>query len=141
MRIEKQQIKVIHQLLPEVIKNDPDQKKQLMYQYTSDWTKTSTKDLTFDQANELIIRFGGKSYSYEHWGLFDYKKTSHRQVLSLLNQLGWQCYDKKFRGLVADIYKFSEWLKSNRSPVKKPFLKMSPSEVSKIIVALENMLG
>ena len=128
-------------MLPAVIKNDAAQKANLVQQYTKDWCKTSTKDLTFVQANELIIRFGGSPLTYDHWGIFDYKKGSHRMILSLLNQMGWQTFSTKHRGMIADMQRFSEWLKSNKSPVKKPLHKMSPREVSKIITALENMVS
>ncbi len=139
MKILKSQIKKIHALLPPGIKNDPDQKKSLIQQYTSDWNKTSTKDLTLDQANEIIIRFGGKPITYENWAFFDNTKASHRNILSLCSQMDWTVYNKDKDMYYADLYRLSEWLKSAKSPVKKPLQKMNKSEISKIIVALSNM--
>ena len=141
MKATTKQIQAIFAVLPDTYRKDKEQREGLIYQFTNDWQKTSTKDLTYNQANELIIKFGGKISNYDHWGKFDYKKNSHKLILSLLNQLGWQTYNTKYRGLVADMQRFSEWLKSSKSPVKKPLQKMNTAEVSKIIVALENMVG
>ena len=139
MKILNSQIKKIHTLLPPGIKNDPDQKKNLIQQYTGDWNKTSTKDLTLDQANRLIVRFGGKPITYENWAFFDHTKASHRNILSICSQMNWTVYDNDKGRYFADLYRLSEWLKSAKSPVKKPLQKMTPKEVSKIIVALSNM--
>lgn len=139
MKILNTQIQKIHALLPSGIKNDPDQKKNLVQQYTGDWNKTSTKDLTQDQANQIIVRFGGTPIKYENWAFFDYKNAAHRNILSLCMQMGWQVETKLKNVYVADLYRLSEWLKSKKSPVKKPLQKMTPQEVSKIIVALSNI--
>jgi hypothetical protein len=126
-------------LLPEVIKNDALQKATLVHQFTNNWEKRSVKDLTFVQANHLIMRFGGVPVKYEHWAYFDAKKAQHRYILSLLLQLGWSNYNESQNRHIADLYRFSEWLKSNKSPVQMPLKKMNKQEVSKIIVALSNM--
>jgi len=139
MKILNSQIKKIHALLPPGIKNDPDQKKNLIQQYTGDWNKTSTKDLTLDQANQLIIRFGGTPINYENWGFFNAKENQHRNILSLMHQANWVIEDHKTGNSIPDLYRLSEWLKSDKSPVKKPLQKMTPKEVSKIIAALSNI--
>ncbi|PCI11894.1 MAG: hypothetical protein COB73_00895 [Flavobacteriaceae bacterium] len=141
MKVTKQQIKVIFAVLPAAYRSDKELCADLIQQFTKDWDKTSTTDLSFKQANELIERFGGKAQTYDHWGKFDFKQTSHRLVLSLVNQMQWQTYSQKYRGMIADMQRFSEWLKSDKSPVKKPLQKMNSKEVSKIIVALENMVA
>jgi hypothetical protein len=139
MKVLKTQIQRIHLLLPPGIKANKELKANIVHQYTKDWSKTSTKDLTLDQANQLIERFGGKPIQYENWASFDVKLTSPRTILSLAMQFGWQVY-KADRGIyVADLYKLSEWLKSKKSPVNKPLMKMTPAEISKIIYALEKM--
>lgn len=140
MKITTKQNRIIHMLLPAVIKNDADQKATLVQQFTNDWNRTSMSDLTFIEANQIIVRFGGTPLKYEHWGVFDYKKTSHRMILSLLRQLGWQTFNEKRRGMVADMYRFSEWLKSEKAPIQKPLQLMTKIEVSKIITALESMV-
>jgi len=140
MNITNQQIKIIHTLLPEVYKKDKDQKKELVYQFTEEYAKTSIKDLTFYQANIMIIRFGGKAVNYEHWGLFDVKNGSHMKVLSLLQEIGWTTYNETQKRNVADIYKLSQFLKSNKSPVNLPLKKMTALQISrKLIPALEGI--
>lgn len=139
MIILKSQIQRIHALLPVVIKNDKEQKAQLVQQYTGDWSKTSTKDLTIEQANQIIVRFGGQPIQYENWALFDAKNGAHRNILSLCMQLRWQVYNADKKAYYADLYRLSEWLKSKKSPVKKPLKQMVKLELSKIIYALEKM--
>ncbi|OIO12228.1 MAG: hypothetical protein COZ76_11775 [Flavobacteriales bacterium CG_4_8_14_3_um_filter_35_10] len=139
MTILKSQIQRIHALLPAVIKNDKEQKAQLMQQYTGDWSKTSTKDLTIEQANQIIVRFGGQPIQYENWALFDATNGAHRNILSLCMQLRWQVYNADKQAYYADLYRLSEWLKSKKSPVKKPLKQMVKLELSKIIYALEKM--
>ncbi len=126
-------------LLPEVIKNDASQKATLVHQFTNNWEKTSIKDLTFVEANHLIMRFGGVPVKYEHWAYFDAKKAQHRYILSLLLQLGWAHYNQAQKRHIADLYRFSEWLKSNKSPVQMPLKKMNAKQCSTIISALENI--
>ncbi len=140
MQITNQQIKIIHTLLPDVYKKDKEQKQELVYQFTEDYNKTSTKDLSFNQANQMITRFGGKPVDYDHWGLFDATIPSHRKVLSLLQEIGWITYNEQRRQNVADIYRLSEFLKSKKSPVNLPLKKMTPLQISrKLIPALEGI--
>ena len=73
----------------------------------------------------------------KYWGLFDASKNSHKYILSLVRQLGWEKQDgaRSF----ADMERLGEWLQSDKSPVNKPLKKMTPDETSRIIVALEQM--
>jgi len=140
MNITNQQIKIIHTLLPDVYKKDKEQKQELIYQFTNDYDKTSTKNLTFTQANDMIIRFGGKAVGYDHWGLFDVKNGSHRKVLSLCQEIGWTIYNDNQKRNVADIYRLSEFLKSKKCPINLPLKKMTPLQISrKLIPALEGI--
>lgn len=140
MQITNQQIKIIHTIIPEVYKKDKEQKQELVYQFTGNYNKTSTKDLTFNQANDMIIRFGGKPIKYDHWGLFDAKEPAHRKVLSLLQEIGWTIYNADKQRNVADIYRLSEFLKSKKSPINLPLKKMTPQQISrKLIPALEGI--
>lgn len=140
MKVTNQQIKIIHTIIPEVYKKDKDQKKELVYQFTGDYNRTSTKDLTFNEANELIQRFGGKPLKYDHWGIFDAKNPQHRKILSLLQEMGWTVYNKAKGQNVADIYRLSEFLKSKKSPVTMPLKQMTPEQISnKLIPALEGI--
>ena len=141
MKILKSQIQRIHALLPTVIKNDADQKAALVQQYTGDWNKTSTKDLTLNQANELIVRLGGQAIKYENWAFFDFKNGKHKYILSLCLQNGWSVFSQKYQKEIADTYRLSEFLKSDKSPVKKPLNKMTSTEVSKLIYVLEKIMS
>lgn len=58
--ITTKQIRQIHTLLPAHIKGNPEAKEDLIYQFTQDENKLSTKDLTYQQANDLIISLNGK---------------------------------------------------------------------------------
>lgn len=141
LSITKPQIKRIHHLLPPVIKNDRLQKKMVISRFTNDLKKTSVKDLSFDQANKVISKYGGKPLQYENWGYFDAKNTQHRYILSLLIQLQWSYYDRQKEKTVPDIYKLSEWLKTaKKCPVRKPLKKMTTGEVSKVIHVLEKLI-
>lgn len=131
--ITPKQMKAIYALMPPEIKNDREAKADLVGQYTSKKSHTSTKDLSFAQANRLMKDLGGKAM-VNRWGLFDAKNPAHRYVLSLCMQIGWNVSG------VADMNKFSTWLQSKRSPVCKPLPDMSSAEVSRIITALEGIL-
>jgi len=139
MNIIKAQIQKIHGLLPANIKSDKELKESIIIEYTQDFAKYSTKDLTFEQANTLIVDLGGKPV-YNEWTGFNYKKNSHRYILSLLQHAGWVRYDKHLRRHVADMPRFGRWLRGEKSPVKKPLHKQTKDEVSKTIVALEGVL-
>jgi hypothetical protein len=75
----------------------------------------------------------------ENWGLFDNNNQQHKTILSLLRQAQWTVPNGRW-GEVADINRLSEFLKSDKSPVKKPLKKMESKEVSIIIVALEGIV-
>jgi hypothetical protein len=139
MNITKAQIQKIHGLLPAHIKSDKELKESIIIEYTQDFSKYSTKDLTFEQANALIVDLGGKPV-YNEWAGFNYKKDSHRYILSLLQHAGWVRYDKQLKRHVADMNRFGQWLQGDNSPVKKPLNKQEKEEISKTIVALEGIL-
>lgn len=139
MKITNAQIGKIHGLLPERVKKDKDLKASIVLEYTLDSSKASTKDLTFEQANALIVDLGGRTV-FNEWAGFNYKKDSHRYILSLLQHAGWVRYDKGLRRYVADMNRFGEFLQSKKAPVNKTLNKMEKDEVSKTIVALEGVL-
>lgn len=74
------------------------------------------------------------------WGAFDLDNQKHKYILSLCQQYGWTRPHPKY-GSVADLGRLGNWLRSKRSPVRKPLTKMSPTEVSTIINAMESMVG
>lgn len=140
MNITTDQIKCIHALLPDAIKTDKDQKQFIVTQFTGDLAKRSTKDLSFDQANQMIERFGGTPLYYDNWAIIDFKNSQHKYIYSLLMQHGWTFYSHKLNRTLADLQRLSEFLKSYRSPVQKKLKAMTKKECSKIITALENIV-
>lgn len=82
---------------------------------------------------------GGRTHSKSNWGLFDKNNQQHKTILSLMRQAQWTVPSEKW-GEIADLSRLSDFLKSDKSPVKKPLKKMEPEEVSKIIVALEGII-
>lgn len=139
MKITKLQTQKIHVLLPSQHKTDPEAKKRLVRQFTSRHDHSSTRNLTFDQANMLIKHLGGSAITYDNWALYDVENASHRKIRSICWQLGWTIFVPSKGRVDVDIYRLSEWLKSYRSPVQKPITKMSPKELSKVIWALESI--
>ncbi|WP_444647730.1 hypothetical protein ACSLMO_13380 [Flavobacterium columnare] len=75
----------------------------------------------------------------EFWAYYDKNNPQHRYILSLLIQLGWSIKSEKY-GEIADLNRFSNWLKSNKSPVQKPLKKMCAAQTTIVISALESMI-
>lgn len=78
----------------------------------------------------------------EYWGKgYDPTNGQHRYIISLLHQIGWTVPkpSNKSKNL-PDYERFGKWLQSEKAPVSKPWRKMNKQELSKTIVALENML-
>lgn len=72
----------------------------------------------------------------ENWGVFDLNNQQHKYIMALCRTRQWTKPSERW-GTVADMDgAFSTFLKSPKSPVKKPLQDMTPKEVSKIIVAL-----
>jgi len=74
------------------------------------------------------------------WSSFEFANNAHYQILSLCIQLGWSTTYKKTSKEIADLRVLDSWMRSDKCPVQKPLLEMKKQEVSKIIVALENMI-
>lgn len=74
------------------------------------------------------------------WEGFKIQKPQHKYILSLLRQIGWETTSERY-GIVADMPRFAKWLQSEKSPVRKPLNDQSKAETTKIINALESMLG
>jgi hypothetical protein len=73
------------------------------------------------------------------WGAFDKNNTQHKTILSLLRQAQWVVSHPR-HGEVADLERLSAYLKSPKSPIKKPLKSMTPEETSKIIQALKGIV-
>ena len=118
----------------------------LVLSYTKSLQKTSTKDLTFTQANHLIVSIGGtpsrqtKEVSENtKFGYFDIKNTQHRYLLSLCRQIGWIIFNKKLGYMVADIERLGSWLKTT-GYLKKPLKKYESKELPKLVAQFEKLL-
>lgn len=114
---------------------DPELKASYVLEITKDKKKQSTLDLTVTQAQALINKLT------TNWAAFDKDNPKHMLILSLLMQMGWTTTHSKY-GEVADLYRFNAFLKSIKSPVRKPLMDMTPDEVSqKLIPCLESMIS
>ncbi|HEY4543563.1 MAG TPA: hypothetical protein VIG40_02870, partial [Tissierellaceae bacterium] len=119
-------------------KYDVNIKEELVQWATQDNKKTSLNDLSFEQANKILIAQGDKPTPIENWALFDKNNSKHKYILSLCYQLG---LTTELKGrTIADTNKLSEWIKSERCPVQKPLKQMTTFELSRVITALESMV-
>jgi hypothetical protein len=117
-----------------------DMKEEFVQWATGDSSKTSTNDLTFDQANAIMEKWLGLTpHKPKFLASFDKNNTRHKYLLSLLITYGWYCKSGKY-GKVANLDKLNEWLQSDKCPVpNKPLKKMNDDELTKIIGAFESM--
>lgn len=118
------------QLIHKLCNYDAELKQDLVHQFSNGRTTTSL-ELTEKESNHLI-------YALQNWANFNSGNTQHRYILSLCIQKGWCKHHQKY-GQVADLNRLSDFLKSKRSPVRKPLLQMNKTECSKIISCLESM--
>lgn len=100
--------------------------------------ETSLNSLSFDEANKILVHQGDKPHKGEKWANFDKTNPKHRAILSLLYQAEWVTTYKGKN--VPDLDRFSAWLQSDKSPVRKPLMKQNPFELSKIIKALTEIV-
>lgn len=100
---------------------------------------SSTKELSFIEADELIyfLRTGKKQPA--NWAYFDNGNPQHRKLLSQLRTAQWVVEKEKY-GFVADLERLSNFLKSPKSPVNKPLKVMSKTEVSKIVFVFDQII-
>lgn len=112
---------------------DKEFKCEMVKQITGDPSKVSTMDLSIVQADKLIFTLT------KNWAFYDKDNNKHMYILSLLRQMRWTV-PHHIHGEVADLERFSNWLKSMKSPVKKPLKSMSPEETSRLITALESIV-
>ncbi|TWP30532.1 hypothetical protein ETU08_01870 [Apibacter muscae] len=137
MKIQYSQKQQIFRLLPEEIKKDKDLRSDFISDFT-DGRITSTKELTNDEANNLIVSLKG---DYSYFGYFDKDNKQHAQIRRICYDLGWTTYSKKAGKSVADVNKLGIFIVSKKSPVRKPLKQMTSKETSKLIIALEGVLN
>lgn len=113
---------------------------------TADVNRTSLRTITQAQAKKIIVAQEGleplnqSKQSSENWGLFDKYNSQHKRIQSNLRAANIVVKNGR-HGEVADMKGwFNRFLKSDKSPVKKPLKKMTPQEVSKIIKALDGVV-
>lgn len=102
--------------------------------------RMTTKPIIYNGSGSAIDNYQSpKPQNHDNWGLFDKNNSQHKAVLSQLRQLQWTTKSEKW-GEVADINRLSDFLQSDKSPVRKPLKDMDQKEVSKIIECLKSML-
>lgn len=75
----------------------------------------------------------------KNWGLFDKYNSQHKRIQANLHVAN-IVITLENNQEVADMKGwFNRFLKSDKSPVKKPLMDMTPKEVSKIIKALDGV--
>lgn len=142
MSITNSQIIRIHTLLPDDIKEDKDAKADLIFQYTQDAEKTSTKDLTYEQAVHLIefLQNGDQYVPFSYYAQFDNANKQHKYILSLCHQIGWTIYHQKLRKHVADLQKLGAWMKAH-GLLHKPLKTYTSDELPKLVAQFEKMVN
>jgi hypothetical protein len=108
--------------------------------YIYEGSGSAIEDYNRPQKQLQTIVQGGRGYNKSNWGLFDKNNQQHKYLRSLCVQAKWVVENEKW-GEVADLEKLSDFLKSNKCPVNMPLKKMSPEEVSKVIIALEAIVS
>ena len=118
-----------------------DIKNEWVQWVTGDNNKTSLRNITQAQAVRIIKQQTGSDSSgaVENWGAFDKNNSQHRYILSILRTANIVVKSEKWGEVPDTAGWLNRFLQSPKSPVKKPLKKMSPTEVSKIITALEGV--
>lgn len=104
--VAQQQIIIIHTLLPAEVKADKELKAALIAQYTGSPDKTSTRDLSYSQAYELIKDLQeSKNQSPVH----QRSDKMRKKIISMAHELGWQYYSENRSKLCADMNAINAW--------------------------------
>lgn len=106
---------------------------------TGDVRKTSTNDLSFEQANLILTQLGLKPHVVISWAKFDKNNPKHLRILSIMRQANWTIKSEKGKEL-PDLNRLNSFLQSSKCPVNKPLLEMNnDTEIPKVIKALEGV--
>ncbi|WP_300977414.1 hypothetical protein [Flavobacterium sp.] len=111
---------------------------------TGDTNRTSLSGITQAEAVRIMRQQTGDTTeavekSVENWGYFDNENKQHSYIRSILRTANIVVKNGRW-GEVADMEGWLDrFLKSPKSPVKKPLKQMTKQEVSKIITALEGV--
>lgn len=122
MKVSYAQIKGIHALLPQELKDDKELKEEWVFGYTKDVNRTSTKDLTYQEARRAINDLHNrKAGSVEEMR----KDRMRKKVFSLMvHQMG---YTKE---------QMLRWV-VEYSPYKKPLNDHDYTELVKLVTQVE----
>jgi hypothetical protein len=128
-----------------------DIKREWVQWATGDVKCTSLKNITQAQAKKIIMAQEGATLvnqpvdpsdseqAKQNWASFDKTNPKHKVILSLLYQMQWVKPSEKW-GEVPDIERLSNFLQSDKSPVKKKLKDMEPQELEKLITALSGIV-
>ena len=119
-----------------------DIKNEWVQWITADINRTSLKSITQAQAKKIIMAQEGSTLvnqPAENWAVFDKNNPKHKVILSLLYQMQWVKPSEKW-GEVPDLDRLSNFLQSEKSPVKKKLKDMEPLELEKLIKALNGIV-
>ncbi len=112
-------------------------------QWVTGGASSSLRSITQAQATQIIRTQEGSmpvnNATNKNWGNFNINNTQHLRILSTLRNAGITTTLNDGREVADMLGWFNRFLKSTKSPVKKPLLKMHHKEVSKIITALEGV--
>lgn len=112
-------------------------KEEFVQWATGQNDKRSCNDLTFEQANRILVQLNMKPIDLDNWAYFDKENTQHMYILSLCITYGW--WEVKSGRKIANLANLNQWLHSNRCPVNKPLKDMETEELSKVIISLEQI--
>jgi hypothetical protein len=133
------QIKTIHALLPAHLR-DADVKAEFIHSFTEDPQRTSTKQLTSIEAEEVIYFLKtGRNATYAHFATFDHNNRQHRYILSITHQLGWVKYHADKQKMLPDLERLGAWLRKYGHQ-HKPLKNYTEAELPKLVHQLENLL-
>lgn len=133
MEATNAQIKTIHTLLPLHIREDKELKQSFVASFTGDDQRSSTKQLTIYEAEEMIYFLkNGKNCTWAHYAIFDKHNKQHLYLLSLAHQKGWTHYSDNNRKMVADLEAIGSWLRKY-GYLHKPLKQYTAKELPKLI--------
>ncbi|RWX00946.1 hypothetical protein [Flavobacterium cerinum] len=133
MEATKDQKRLIH-----INTANRDIKEEFVQWATDDNKKISCDDLSFDEANKILVHIGQKPHKLAFRAKFDKTNPRHKYILSLCIQRGMSHRSGKY-GYIADLDALNEWMHSNKCPVQKRLMDMDNDELSTFIGALEGM--
>lgn len=138
-QVSSLQIKTIHTLLPPHLK-DKELKAEFIASFTEDANRSSTRDLTFYEAEELIYFLRtGKNQTFAAFATFDHTNRQHRYILSIAHQLGWVVYHNGLKKMVPDLERLGAWLRKY-GYLHQPLKAYTAEQLPKLITQFEKLL-